>query len=66
VLHELQEEKDMNKCLLENQQLWQKRVTALETSIKDLTESKEKVSVIDDDDGDDDDEEEEDGDDDWW
>lgn len=42
VLSELQEERDMNKCLLENQQLWQKRVSALETSVKDLTESKEK------------------------
>lgn len=42
VLGELQEERDMNKCLLENQQLWQKRVTALETTVKDLSESKEK------------------------
>ncbi|KAK7088267.1 BRCA1-associated protein-like [Littorina saxatilis] len=42
VLEELQEERDMNKCLMENQQIWQKRVTALETTVKDLTESKEK------------------------
>ena len=45
VLSELQEEKHMNKCLLENQQLWQKKVTALETSVNDLSLEKEKVSV---------------------
>ncbi|XP_025089769.1 BRCA1-associated protein-like [Pomacea canaliculata] len=42
VLTELQEERDMNKCLLENQQLWQKRVTNLESHVKDLSASKEK------------------------
>ncbi|KAK7480039.1 hypothetical protein BaRGS_00028676, partial [Batillaria attramentaria] len=42
VLGELQEERDINKSLLENQQLWQKRVTSLETTVKDLSESKDK------------------------
>ena len=43
VLGELQEEKVMNKSLRDNQQLWQKRVTSLETSVKELAESKERV-----------------------
>ena len=43
VLVELQEEKVMNKSLRDNQQLWQKRVTSLETSVKELAESKERV-----------------------
>ncbi|CAG2194195.1 BRAP [Mytilus edulis] len=42
VLSELQEEKQMNKCLLENQQVWQKKVLTLESQVKDLTCTKEK------------------------
>ena len=44
VLSELQEEKQMNKCLLENQQVWQKKVQNLESQVKDLTITKEQVS----------------------
>ncbi|CAC5377539.1 BRAP [Mytilus coruscus] len=42
VLSELQEEKQMNKCLLENQQVWQKKVQNLESQVRDLTCTKEK------------------------
>ncbi|XP_053376205.1 BRCA1-associated protein-like [Mercenaria mercenaria] len=41
-LHDLQEEKEMNKCLLENQLVWQKRVTSLENEMKDFTAAKDK------------------------
>lgn len=41
-LHDLQEEKEMNKCLLENQVVWQKRVTSLENEMKEFTVSKDK------------------------
>lgn len=40
-LHELQEEKEMNKCLLENQSIWQHKVTGLETQIRDLAQTKD-------------------------
>lgn len=33
----------MNKCLLENQQVWQKKVTVLEGKVHDLTQNKEQV-----------------------
>lgn len=42
VIHDLQEEQDMNKCLRENQQLWQKRVTTLETTVQDLAQAKDR------------------------
>ena len=42
-LHELQEEKEMNKCLLENQSIWQHKVTGLETQIRDLAQTKDTV-----------------------
>lgn len=42
-LKDLQEEKQMNKCLLENQQVWQKKVTVLEGKVHDLTQNKEQV-----------------------
>lgn len=41
-LHDLQEEKEMNKCLLENQSVWQQRVTGLEVQIRELTQMKDK------------------------
>lgn len=41
-LKDLQEEKQMNKCLLENQQVWQKKVTVLEGKVHDLTQNKEQ------------------------
>ncbi|XP_076452554.1 BRCA1-associated protein-like [Babylonia areolata] len=41
-LTELQEEKELNRCLRDNQQLWQQRVDALETSVRDLSTSKDK------------------------
>ncbi|XP_060558731.1 BRCA1-associated protein-like [Ruditapes philippinarum] len=41
-LHDLQEEKEMNKCLLDNQKVWQKRVTTIESEFKDFTTSKDK------------------------
>ncbi|ESO93398.1 hypothetical protein LOTGIDRAFT_206528 [Lottia gigantea] len=41
-LTELQDEKQMNKCLRENQSQWQERVGALESQIKDTTENKDK------------------------
>ena len=44
-LHDLQEEKEMNKCLLENQSVWQQRVTGLEVQIKELTQMKDKVNL---------------------
>ncbi|CAG5135763.1 unnamed protein product [Candidula unifasciata] len=42
VLAELQEERQMNICLRDNQQHWQTRVTALEGKLKDLTEKKDQ------------------------
>lgn len=42
VLHDLQEEREINKSLLENQSVWQKRVATLETQIQDFTASKDK------------------------
>ena len=42
-LHDLQEEKEMNKCLLENQSVWQQKVTGLEIQIRELAQMKEKV-----------------------
>ena len=42
-LHDLQEEKEMNKCLLENQAIWQQKVTSLESQIRDLAQTKDKV-----------------------
>ncbi|XP_048728991.2 BRCA1-associated protein-like [Ostrea edulis] len=41
-LKDLQEEKQMNKCLLENQQVWQKKVTVLESQVHDLSQNKEQ------------------------
>lgn len=41
-LHELQEEKEMNKCLQENQLIWQQKVTGLETQIRDIAQTKDK------------------------
>ncbi|XP_023222080.1 BRCA1-associated protein-like [Centruroides sculpturatus] len=39
---ELKEEKEMNKCLRQNQQSWQQRLKETEKQIKDIQESKEK------------------------
>lgn len=36
----------MNKCLLENQQVWQKKVTVLESQVHDLSQNKEQVGVF--------------------
>lgn len=41
-LHDLVEEKEINKCLLENKMLWEKRVGTLETEMKEFTASKDK------------------------
>lgn len=43
VLHELQEEKEMNKSLLTNQDEWKKRVQILETEMRQFHSSKDKV-----------------------
>ena len=45
-LHDLQEEKEMNRCLLENQAIWQQKVTGLESQIRDLAQTKDKVATI--------------------
>ena len=45
-LHDLQEEKEMNRCLLENQAIWQQKVTGLESQIRDLAQTKDKVPNI--------------------
>ncbi|KAK3707696.1 hypothetical protein RRG08_050511 [Elysia crispata] len=42
VLAELQEERQLNKCLRENQQLWQGKVSALEERLKSSTETRDK------------------------
>ncbi|RWS28418.1 brca1-associated protein-like protein [Leptotrombidium deliense] len=41
VSSELQEEKDINKCLQENQSLWNQKLQETEKQLKTLTESKE-------------------------
>ena len=46
IISELQEEKQMSKCLLENQQVWQKKVQNLESQVKDLTCTKEQVKNV--------------------
>ena len=45
-LQDLQEEKEMNRCLLENQAIWQQKVTGLESQIRDLAQTKDKVPNI--------------------
>ena len=45
-LHDLQEEKEMNQCLLENQAIWQQKVTGLESQIRDLAQTKDKVATM--------------------
>lgn len=40
---DLQEEKQMNNFLRDNQEEWQKRVETLEGQIKNITEIKDKV-----------------------
>ncbi|XP_005093000.1 BRCA1-associated protein [Aplysia californica] len=42
VMSELQEERQMNKCLRENQQQWQVRVGALEKQLKEITTKKDQ------------------------
>ncbi|KAL4223545.1 hypothetical protein ACF0H5_017016 [Mactra antiquata] len=42
VLYDLQVEKEMNKCLTENQQIWKDRVTALEDQMKELSTQRNK------------------------
>ncbi|GFN84785.1 Brca1-associated protein [Plakobranchus ocellatus] len=42
VLMELQEERQLNKCLQENQQLWQGKVAALEERLKSSSETRDK------------------------
>ena len=46
VLHDLQEEREMNKCLLRNQDDWKKKVQSLETQVKTSHTSKDKVNNI--------------------
>lgn len=46
VLHDLQEEKEMNKCLLRNQDDWKKQVLGLETEMKSFHSTKDKVIEI--------------------
>lgn len=46
-LNELQEEKEMNKCLLANQSEWQHKVTGLEVQIRELAQVKDKVRSTD-------------------
>ncbi len=46
VLSDLQEERQMNKCLMENQQQWQARVGALEKDLKSISSEKDQVSEI--------------------
>ncbi|KAL8591582.1 hypothetical protein ACOMHN_055549 [Nucella lapillus] len=41
-LADLQEERQLNNCLRENQGIWQEQVDSLEKSVKDLTISKDK------------------------
>ena len=44
-LKNLQEEKEMNQCLRDNQQLWQKKVTVLEEKMEMDSQQKDKVCV---------------------
>lgn len=39
---ELQEEKEMNKCLRENQVVWQSRLKDVETKLQELQKTKDK------------------------
>ncbi|KAL3856749.1 hypothetical protein ACJMK2_011472 [Sinanodonta woodiana] len=41
-LQDLQEEREMNKCLLDNQHVWQKKVATLEVQIKEFNEKKDQ------------------------
>ncbi|XP_041348267.1 BRCA1-associated protein-like isoform X2 [Gigantopelta aegis] len=42
VLKDLQEEKEMNQCLRDNQQLWQKKVSMLEEKLELVSQDKDK------------------------
>lgn len=42
VMRDLQEERAMNKSLLENQSVWQQQITELEKKVKEMNEQKDK------------------------
>ena len=44
-MRDLQEERAMNKSLLENQSVWQHQITELENRVKEMNEQKDKVSL---------------------